>query len=147
MAVSLSVRIIHSKNGAGFLLPKWLTGSHGLGKRCVSRYAYSFFYCWHWYRPMNAFRWWSAGKICYIGELCIAFIYFIYIYIYIYIYILACNLKNVTHIYSILSLYVNAGRKENPWADNGRYQDSLERFSCRSELWPVLFIIYAFRRH
>ena len=29
----------------------------------------------------------------------------------------------------------------------GRYQDSLERFSCRSELRPALFIIYAFRRH
>ena len=36
MAASLSVRVTRSINGAGFVPPKRLAGSHGLGKRRVS---------------------------------------------------------------------------------------------------------------
>ena len=41
------------------------------------------------------------------------------LFIFLNIYILACNLKRVTHIYSILALYINAGREENPQTTGG----------------------------
>ena len=58
-----------------------------------------------------------------VGEPCVAFIY-----------------KNA----NIDQRVTYEGREETPQTT---YQDSLERFSCRSGLRPALYIIYAFRRH
>ena len=65
-----------------------------------------------------------------VGELCVAFIY-----------------QNANIDLRKNMNYVGRRRTRGNPADNGRYQDSLERFSRRSELRPGLFIIYAFRRH
>ena len=68
----------------------------------------NFVYCWHWYRPMNAFGRWSAKKICYIafGRWWLRLVNFalrLFIKMLIKILHVTENVIVVTHIYGILA--------------------------------------------